>query len=191
MPSGGVHPITQSGGTSRPSGNRRAIPSGPSFAQPRLLPAHPGTAGGDRTVLNDHAAGPAGEDRRQDRPPGPVDHIPDGRGDGTARHVPENACRYRRPAPVAFGAMMTTTARSRSAWVSAGDARPDADSLGEIPPQTAIEPPSARQPASAWQCHHCRKPRRALRALPEGRLGRSYGECRFRPSQPPLVGRRV
>ena len=40
---------------------------------------------GDRAVVDDHAARPAGEDRRQDRPAWSVDHLPDGRGHGAAR----------------------------------------------------------------------------------------------------------
>jgi len=33
-------------------------------------------------MVDNHAARPAGEDRRQDRAPRPVDHFPDGGGDG-------------------------------------------------------------------------------------------------------------
>src|SRR6516164_1841174 len=40
--------------------------------QPRQLPAHPGVARRDRKVVHDHAAGQAGEDRREDRPPQPI-----------------------------------------------------------------------------------------------------------------------
>ena len=56
-----------------------------------------------------HAARAAGEDRRQDRPARPVDHLPDGRGDGAARSVPANPDRHRGAPPVATGPMLRIT----------------------------------------------------------------------------------
>ena len=79
--------------------------------QPRQLPAHPGTAAGDRAVVNDHAARAAGEDRREDRPARTLGDLPDGRGDGTSLSVPGNPHRDRGASPVTTGPMLRIGAR--------------------------------------------------------------------------------
>jgi hypothetical protein len=46
---------------------------------PRQLPAHASGARRGPALVDDHAAPAAGEDRRQDRPPRPIDHQPNNR----------------------------------------------------------------------------------------------------------------
>jgi hypothetical protein len=50
-----------------------------------------GVAGRGGAVVHDDAARQAGEDRRQDRPPRPVNHLSDGRGHGATRSVPTHS----------------------------------------------------------------------------------------------------
>ena len=57
-----------------------------------------------------HAARAVSEDRCEDRPARPLDHLPDGRGDGLAWVVPADPCSDRRSAAIASGAMLTTFA---------------------------------------------------------------------------------
>ena len=74
--------------------------------QPRQLPAHAGAAGRGGAVVDDHVARAAGEDRRQDRPPRPIDRVSDGRGRGAGRSVPGNSECDRHAPPVATGPML-------------------------------------------------------------------------------------
>jgi hypothetical protein len=74
--------------------------------QPRQLPAHPDLAGGGQQLVDDHLAGQADQDRREDRPARALDHIPDGRGDGLARVVSGDPRRHRDAASVAGGTML-------------------------------------------------------------------------------------
>ena len=59
-----------------------------------------------QSVVDDRAARAAGEDRRQDRPPRPVDGVSDGRGRGAARSLPGNSECDRHAPPVATGPML-------------------------------------------------------------------------------------
>ena len=61
---------------------------------PRQLPAHPSCARRGPAVVDDHAAPAAGEDRRQDRPPRPIDHQPNSRGHGVSQPVSADPGRH-------------------------------------------------------------------------------------------------
>ena len=54
------------------------------------LHADVGLAEGGRALVIDHAAGEAGQDRRQGCPPWSLCHVSIGRGGGVAGAVPEN-----------------------------------------------------------------------------------------------------
>ncbi len=54
------------------------------------LHADAGSAGGSQAMVADEPAGKAREDRRQDRAPWPLRHLPDGRGRGAEGIVPAN-----------------------------------------------------------------------------------------------------
>ncbi len=64
----------------RPSASRACL-------QSRQLHAHAGLATGDCALVADHAAGEADQDRRENDPPWPLRHVPDGRGRGVAANV--------------------------------------------------------------------------------------------------------
>jgi transposase-like protein len=74
--------------------------------QPRQLPAHPDLAGGGQPLVDDHLAGQAGQDRREDRSARAIDHVPDGRGDSIARVVSGDPRRHRDAASFAGGTML-------------------------------------------------------------------------------------
>src|ERR1700733_1570920 len=79
--------------------------------QPRQLPADPGAARLGEALVTRDPARPARENRRQDRPAWPVDNVPDGRGRGAARAVPEHPDRYRgTPSIRAAGPMLSAPA---------------------------------------------------------------------------------
>jgi hypothetical protein len=102
-----------------------------------------------RRVVDDDATRPAGEDRRQDRPPWPVDYLPNGRGDGAWCSVPENPGRYRGAPAVAARPMLEDQRQTGPIWLLAGDLRPEAGSRVQILAHTAIVGQSARlQPSS-------------------------------------------
>jgi hypothetical protein len=65
----------------------------------RQLPAHPSCARRGPAVVDDHAAPAAGEDRRQDRPPRPIDHQPNRRGHGVSQPVSADPGRHCDTAP--------------------------------------------------------------------------------------------
>jgi len=67
-----------------------------------------------------------GEDRRQDRASWPVDQLPDDRGHGALRSVPDHPGRHCGAPPVAAGPMLTNMPAS-VARLPAGDACLDAD----------------------------------------------------------------
>src|ERR1019366_3178758 len=70
-------------------------------------------------MVDDNATRAAGEDRCEDRPARSVDYLPDGRGHGAARSVPENPGRDRRPASVAGGTLLSTPAHAGPTCLSA------------------------------------------------------------------------
>src|SRR5271165_2776101 len=61
-------------------------------------------------MVGDDAARAAGEDRRDDRPPRPIDQLPDGRGHSAARVVSANHRRPRDTASDDAGPMLRTLA---------------------------------------------------------------------------------
>lgn len=71
---------------------------------------HPGAARRGQALVADHAAGPAGQDRRQDRPARPLDRFPDGRGHGAARAVPADPRGNRRAASITTASPMLSGA---------------------------------------------------------------------------------
>src|SRR5271165_4321044 len=69
-------------------------------------------------------ARPAGQDRRQNRPPWTLGDLPDGRGDGAPRSVPGNPDRHRDAASIAAG-LMLRIAPQWPARLPARDVRPN------------------------------------------------------------------
>jgi pimeloyl-ACP methyl ester carboxylesterase len=80
--------------------------------QPRQLPAHARAARRNQAVVADHAAQPAGQNRRQDRAPRSLRVLPNDRGHGAACAVPDCPRRdYGSPAAAA-GAMLRMPPRA-------------------------------------------------------------------------------
>jgi len=85
--------------------------------QPRQLYPHLDLARDAHPLVDDHLAGPAGEDRREDRPARTLDHLPDGRGHGLSRVVPADTRRHDGAPAVAARPMLTFgVRRGRTGW---------------------------------------------------------------------------
>jgi len=144
--------------------------------QPRQLPAHTSAAGGGGAVVAQHPARPAGEDRRQDSAGRSCSRWP--------RSWSRVGCssRYSTPSRPCVRCRRRNAEEDRhagSTWALAGDVRPDAG----LPLQILVKQLLAlhrrglqRRPDDdnvaerlGWQLH----------CLPDGWMGRSYGECRF------------
>jgi hypothetical protein len=125
---------------------------------------------------------------RQDRPPWPVDYLPNGRGDGAWCSVPENPGRYRGAPAVAARPILEDQRQTGPIWLPAGDLRPEAGSRVQILAHTAIVGQSARLQPSSQAFHRCRTPGLVATCLRDGQGGRSSGESRFRLVRPiPLI----
>jgi pimeloyl-ACP methyl ester carboxylesterase len=86
--------------------------------QPRQLPAHARAARRNQAVVADHAAQPAGQNRRQDRPPRSLSDLPNDRGRGAACAVPD--CPRRNYGSPAAAAGVILSMPPRAVGVSIG-----------------------------------------------------------------------
>src|SRR5947199_3207805 len=93
-------------------GQRRPAPTARAGVQPRQLPAYPGAAERDRTLVPDHAAGEGGQDRREGDRPRPLRDLPDGGGGGAAGAVRSPPGADRKAASTCHGATLSRTSRS-------------------------------------------------------------------------------
>ena len=84
---------------------RGAAPASRAGLQPRQLHAEPGAARCRETVVTDQPARQAHQDRREDRPPRALRHVPDGRSRHPARPVRRHPAPYR-PAQTATNSIM-------------------------------------------------------------------------------------
>jgi len=67
-------------------------------------------------LVDDHLAGPIGQDRRQDRQARAIDHVSDGRGHGLARVVPADPRRHCGAASADAGAMVSAVVTACVDW---------------------------------------------------------------------------
>ena len=146
--------------------------------QPRQLPAHPDLARGSQPLVDDHLAGPTGQDRRQDRQARAIDHASDGRGHGLARVVPAYPRRHCGAASAAAGAMLS------AAVTACADCRQGNCVHLSLDP---AESPAGRQSliggAGRGRCPGtfavAKAVGRRADCLLDGRVGRPSGGCRF------------
>jgi len=141
-------------------------------------------------LVDDDVARPVGEDRRQNRPPRSVDHIPDSGGDGAARSAPEHPGRDRGPAAVAGGTLLPP-AQAQPTCLSAGDVRPNAGIPTQNPARSAINGQPARFQSGSGQFCRCRTPEAEIRRPRERRIDRSSGEPRLNTSSTAARAREV
>jgi PAS domain S-box-containing protein len=148
-----------------------------------ILPAQPRIARGGETMVHDEATRQAGEDRLEDRPSWPIDHLPDGRGHRAAHSVPTNRGLHRRAASVAVGKMLRTHAHAEQMRPPAGDVRADSDLRAEIPGHAVLT--RRLIPCSGLQGDLFIIGSRNLRLgyARTGRMRRSSGESRLKVSQ--------
>jgi len=147
--------------------------------QSRQLHGHAGPATGDGALVADHAPGEVGQNRRQDGPPRPLHHLPDGRGRRLGKDVRANPGADRWPARAA-GAGLTCAAMVERK--TAGEVCLDGKRTASQPPKNVIR----RQPLGPTTVLPTRIGIRmaivAQNRYSDARNWRSSGVCRFNPA---------
>ena len=143
----------------------------------RQLHAHAGPATGDCALVADHTAGEADQDRREDGPPRPLCHGPDGRGCRVGTDVRTDPCAHHPAAGTACAGM--TRAVVGAGRMIPGDLCPDDQEYSPEHCETAVGAgPGSERSAPPTRIDH----RIAMKSPNGYRIGqnrRSSGECRL------------